>query len=319
MAELIELNSKCSTTHQVTYDKPVIVKCKKNKYKSVLFLPENIGRKGEGGLRTNGYFKQNHPKKPLITVITVVYNDEQFLEDTILSVINQTYENVEYIIIDGSSNDGTLDTIRKYEHAIDYWVSEKDDGIYDAMNKGIEAATGEWIIFLNSGDTLINEKVFSSIFDGDVKLDEFEIIFGKSLTQYENYKCIRYSNFSSEKSDFYLKKMPNHQAILVRKSVYKNYKYNLSYKYLADTEYLRRVFKKSNYYEYSGVISKFNLGGVSNFYNNFKTLKKLIGEHQKLGRGFLKPILIHSTKFFLQKVLGKDMYLKIYIKYLVKK
>lgn len=272
------------------------------------------GSKVEGAKE---HFKQNHTDTPLISVVTVVYNDEQLLEHTILSVINQTYDNVEFIIIDGGSTDGTIDIIRKYEHSIDYWVSEEDDGIYDAMNKGIDLATGEWIIFLNSGDTFLDEKVFSSVFKQN--LDEFDIVFGKSMTTYDSLKSIRYSNFSSENKNFYLKKMPNHQAIFIKKNIYKKYKYNLEFKYLADTEYLRRVFKNSSFYEYNGIISKFSLGGVSNFYNNFETLKILINEHQKLGRGFLKPIFIHCTKYFLQKVLGKDIYLKLYIKYIVRK
>ena len=84
---------------------------------------------------------------PLITVVTVVFNDVQHIEETILSVVNQTYPNIEYIIIDGGSTDGTVDIIKKYEERIAYWVSEPDQGIYDAMNKGIQKATGEWINF----------------------------------------------------------------------------------------------------------------------------------------------------------------------------
>jgi len=98
---------------------------------SKLFLSEGENRKGEGGQRTKGHFKKSYEKKPLISVITVVFNGEKYLEETITSVINQTYENVEYIIIDGGSTDGTLDIIKRYEDKIDYWVSEKDNGIYD--------------------------------------------------------------------------------------------------------------------------------------------------------------------------------------------
>lgn len=89
-----------------------------------------------------------------ITIITVTYNAEEYLEKTILSVVNQSYSNIEYIIIDGNSSDKTIDIIKKYDHKISYWVSEPDKGIYDAMNKGIKSATGEWIQFLNAGDTL---------------------------------------------------------------------------------------------------------------------------------------------------------------------
>jgi glycosyltransferase involved in cell wall biosynthesis len=100
-----------------------------------------------GGLRANGITKRSQENMPLIAVITVVRNGEKTLEQTILSAINQTYTNVEYIVVDGASTDGTLDIIRKYDDRIGYWVSEPDEGIYDAMNKGIDLATGEWINF----------------------------------------------------------------------------------------------------------------------------------------------------------------------------
>ena len=89
---------------------------------------------------------------PLISVITAVFNGEAHLEETIKSVITQNYTNIEYLIIDGGSTDGTLDIIKKYQEHISYWVSEPDKGVYDGMNKGIKAAKGQWLNFMNSGD-----------------------------------------------------------------------------------------------------------------------------------------------------------------------
>ena len=108
----------------------------------------------QGGKRLNDEFNIN--SKPLFSIITVVYNNEKFLEETIQSVLNQKFQNFEYIIIDGGSSDKTLDIIKKYENEIDYWISEKDRGIYDAFNKGMSLAKGDFIGIINSDDTYMN-------------------------------------------------------------------------------------------------------------------------------------------------------------------
>jgi DNA-binding NarL/FixJ family response regulator len=108
MTNIICLDEKYSTTRLATKEKPEIVNDPEDKFETVLFLPESESRKGEGGLRAKGYFKKSYDDKSLISIITVVFNGEKYLEETIQSVINQTYDNVEYIIIDGGSTDGTL-------------------------------------------------------------------------------------------------------------------------------------------------------------------------------------------------------------------
>ena len=110
----------------------------------------------EGGLRTKNIFKKNNKNKPLITIITAVLNNEKYLEESILSLHNQKYENYEHIILDGGSSDKTIDIIKKYEDKIDYWCSGKDRGIYDAFNNGMKLARGEYIGFLNSDDYYSN-------------------------------------------------------------------------------------------------------------------------------------------------------------------
>ena len=126
-----------------------------------------------GGLIEKGRRKRFDESRPALTVITVVKNDCAFIENTIKSVIGQSYCNIEYIIIDGGSTDGTLDIIRRYEDQIDLWLSEPDAGVYDAMNKAISLASSGWLNFMNSGDVFasnqIVENVFSAITDDSVK------------------------------------------------------------------------------------------------------------------------------------------------------
>lgn len=112
----------------------------------------NSGTIREGGLRLKGVSKTSSPGRPLLSVVTVVFNGAAHLERAIQSVLSQSYGNVEYVVVDGGSTDGTLDILRKYGDRIDFWVSEPDEGIYHAMNKGIALATGELIGLLNSDD-----------------------------------------------------------------------------------------------------------------------------------------------------------------------
>ncbi len=107
-----------------------------------------------GGKRVKASSGLSSPDRPLLTVITPVFNGDKGLESTIRSVLEQSHGNVEFVVVDGGSTDGTIDILRKYEGSIDYWVSESDTGIYDAMNKGIRLARGQWLLFLGSDDTL---------------------------------------------------------------------------------------------------------------------------------------------------------------------
>jgi glycosyltransferase involved in cell wall biosynthesis len=106
----------------------------------------------EGGLRINGKYKSGTREMPLVSIITVVLNGAKYIEQTIKSILDQNYANIEYIIVDGGSTDGTLEILKRYNDKIDYWVSERDKGIYFAMNKGISFAKGELIGILNADD-----------------------------------------------------------------------------------------------------------------------------------------------------------------------
>lgn len=130
----------------------------------------------------------------LISVVTVSYNAVSTIEQTILSVINQTYPNVEYIIIDGGSTDGTVDIIKKYADKIAYWVSEPDKGIYDAMNKGVVVATGEWINFMNAGDIFTDSDVIDKLFHQNIIINRVGIVFGDTLVVFRNREKMYLAN-----------------------------------------------------------------------------------------------------------------------------
>lgn len=121
-------------------------------------------KRREGGLRRWGVGKKPPLGVPFVSIITAVLNAAEALEETILSVLRQTYPHREYLIIDGGSWDGTVEVLERYDAALDYWLSEPDRGIYDAFNKGIRLAQGDWLYFLGAGDRLADERVLEEVF-----------------------------------------------------------------------------------------------------------------------------------------------------------
>ncbi len=203
--------------------------------------------------------------KPLISIITVVYNGEKFLEKTIQSVINQTYKNIEYIIIDGGSTDGTVDIIKKYEDQIDYWVSERDGGIYDAMNKGIDKANGVGLLFLNAGDYFVGEVLNSKISIPTFLSVKYKNRFGKLVdAKIKNYKY----------------GIPNsHQGIIFEN---RGVKYNLLFKISSDYDYFLRLGydDKLPILNSSGYVYYDNIGLSSmNYKRRDEEVLKIIKEH----------------------------------------
>jgi glycosyltransferase involved in cell wall biosynthesis len=260
---LICLDEKYCTTRLVTQEKSIIENKLDESSPTELLLPENGDRK-EGGLRARGYYKKSLDNKPLITVITVIFNGEQFLEKTILSVIRQSYENVEYIIIDGGSTDNTLDIIRKYEHAIDYWVSKKDTGIYDAMNKGIDLATGSWINFMNGGDCFYTNSIVESIFNDQnyQNYQNYQVVFGNQEVCYPSGRK-RHVKAGLVKN-LWKRSQFCHQAAFVDTKYHKKHKFNLRTKIVADFEFFYLAWKNQLKFKFvNKTICSFDAGGVS--------------------------------------------------------
>ena len=162
----------------------------------------------------------------LLTVITVSYNEATNIELTIQSVLSQIYSNLEYIVIDGGSDDGTVDIIKKYADKISYWVSEPDKGIFDAMNKGIKVANGEWINFMNCGDSFVDKDILADVFTNREYTDT-DIIFGDSYIRKE-----RGDVFAIKASDnidrLRFSPIYRHGASFIRTSVHNEYLFDLS-------------------------------------------------------------------------------------------
>ena len=117
-----------------------------------------------------------------VSIVTVVFNGVSIIEDTIKSVINQTYDNLEYIIIDGGSTDGTIDIIKKYEDKISLWISEPDKGIYDAMNKSLDRLCGLWVNFMNAGDYFYSENAIQEIFGQNNDYSSYAVVYGDRIS-----------------------------------------------------------------------------------------------------------------------------------------
>ena len=186
-----------------------------------------------------------------VTIVTVCYNAVAEIERTILSVINQTYRNVEYIIIDGGSTDGTVEIIKKYRAQIAYFVSEPDSGVYDAMNKAVKIATGEWINFMNAGDIFNSTTVLNDIFDINIP-SAVKFLYSDFCVMGKKY------NASFEKG--YLL----HQAVIYRKDSHYSYGfYDVTERYIISDYLFFMRFKKSEVMKVDVVIASNGIAGIS--------------------------------------------------------
>ena len=185
-------------------------------------------------------------EKIKVSVITVCYNAEKVIDHTIQSVIKQEYADVEYIIVDGASEDGTLDIIKKYakDDRLRY-ISEPDHGIYDAMNKGIALSTGDYLEFLNAGDTFVDNKVVASVV-AKIKETSADILYGNIIYQYPDgsTNVRRYGQFCSGLFYYLLGDCINHQAIFTKRDCFRNNIFDTSYLICADREWMIRVKKE---------------------------------------------------------------------------
>ena len=264
-------------------------------------------------------------EKPIITIVTVVYNAVDLIEDTIQSVLSQSFEQKEYIIIDGGSKDGTVDVIRRYEKQLEYFVSEPDRGIYDAMNKGLAQAKGEWLSFMNAGDTFYDHLVLSHVFqDFAVKVfdKDVKIVYGNVAMKIADHPDIikRLENISREKEPFSL----NHQSTFTRTDFLKEIGgYDTTYKIAADANSFYEAYKRGyRFVHVPVVISSYEAAeGFSavNPMRMFREFSRIKGDKMtSFGwwKGFVKATLLTLLNSFPQKM--SEKILSRYINWRVK-
>lgn len=254
-------------------------------------------------------------KQPKISVITVVYNGQNLLEGTIKSVINQTYNNIEYLIIDGKSKDKTVDIIKQYESNIANWISESDNGLYDAMNKGLKMATGDFVLFMNAGDQFSNLTVLETVFSKYD--DQTDVLYGEVMMVDENRKAI------GTRTEITTRKLPQkltwksmklgmvvcHQAFIPRRELCPFYMDdNLS----ADIDWVIEILKKSRKnVNCDIVVADFLVGGVSKqrHRQSLKDRYNVLQKHFGVIPNFLNHVLIiiRAVWFKISRV-GKASY-----------
>jgi len=241
-------------------------------------------------------------KQPLISIITVVFNGAKFLEETIKSIASQTYQNIEYIIIDGGSTDGTIDIIKKYESKITKWISESDKGIYYAMNKGLKMASGDYVWFMNAGDVIYSRQTLEDILKISSE-NTVDVYYGETEEIDEQGNLVGMRRLKAPEKltwkSLSMGMIVCHQSIIIRKKLCDEY--NIKYRISADIDWIINALKKSkNIVNTHLILSKFQHGGLSR--NNI--MKGLKERFEIMGRnyGIMPTVFNHfviGTKFFL--------------------
>ena len=244
---------------------------------------------------------------PKISIITVVFNGKSLIERTIKSVLAQSYTNTEYLIIDGASSDGTLEIAERYQSQIALLLSGKDDGIYDAMNKGLKHATGDYILFLNAGDELFSKDTLSQIF----ALGDADVYYGNTAVIAESGKILGDRRLSPPEmltwKSLKFGMCVSHQSFIAKRSLCENY--DLKYLISADIDWVISVLKKAQRItNTNSYISKFLEGGTSN-----KRRKKALVERFAIMSkhyGFISTVFNHLyilVRYPFHKLFKKSM------------
>jgi len=252
------------------------------------------------------------------SIITVVYNCVTTIEETILSVLRQSYKNYEYIIIDGASSDGSTEIIKKHEKDLSFFLSEKDGGLYDAMNKGMALASAKFCMFLNAGDVLYEETTLSK-YAQTISDDECIYFATAVMTDRENIFRLRPPE-KVEIADWLSKgNLPNHQSMLFPKSFYTNNKYNLDFKMASDDDFKRRALAERKAVFLPQWTILFELGGISKSSKSISRVVQRNREVRLLSQGsrksrarYFRYVCKSLVLWLLTKVFGENYHLDLY-------
>jgi glycosyltransferase involved in cell wall biosynthesis len=215
-----------------------------------------------------------------ISIVTINLNNKTGLEKTVQSVLGQTYPLVEYIIIDGGSEDGSYEYLQSVKESIHYFISEKDSGIYDAMNKGIRKATGDYILFLNSGDYFNSHDSLFNLIGED---PEASIIFGNMFLEIDGKLTLKKYD-KPLNLDYFSRDTLPHPSSLIKRDLFDCYGlYDTSYSIVSDWAFFvdTIVSKKISYQYVDTMVSVFNMNGISSQPGSYKIIKKEMGIHFK--------------------------------------
>lgn len=235
----------------------------------------------------------------MISIITVSYNASSCIEKTIQSVINQSYENIEYIIVDGGSTDGTLDIVNKYKDKIDIFVSERDNGLYDAMNKAIDFAHGEWLNFMNAGDVFYSDQVLEDIASSGL-MEKADFIYSDFIADNGKAKRQIHQSFSEGKV--------LHQSLVYKKCLHERYsKYYVTHPYIVSDYLFFAQVKEERTAKFSYPISINDTSGIS-MQGNWINYQRICADYmlRRIGVsglffGIAKRIVIDFIKLIIRR------------------
>jgi glycosyltransferase involved in cell wall biosynthesis len=240
---------------------------------------------------------------PKVTVVTVVRNAENVIEKTIKSVLEQNYPNVEYIVIDGDSQDKTQLIIENYSHQIDKYISEPDRGIYDAMNKGAKLATGDWILYMNAGDYFYAPNSLSNLTSA-LNSDADVILAGLEEVLVDDLETRHFQRMPKPIKEIWRSMPTSHQATLVRLSCQLEYGFDTSYIWCADHDFLARMYRKGKKFVNQDIL--FCVFDCNS--NNSRDIMMFISERWKLSKGlvpFYRRLIQYGSEWIHCKIWGK--------------